>query len=214
MPAARRGSRDAADARTANDERPYVRRTLAPRRRRPRIALEGPPQRGTTRADRLSLHDEALHAERGTPRRPSESAPPDRTQGRSALKLLSDALGRGNGSSKRERPGDTPGPLCAPNEPRIPYASRTEALSQVGQPISDEPVGLHQDGENLPGGSGLHRQADLLLNDRRRRRPRERPEAERAAFTEAKEWASMGTSAQTEGPSLEVVPEASAAEAA
>jgi hypothetical protein len=39
-------------------------------------------------------------------------------------------------------------------------------------------------------------------------------QAERTAFAEAVEWASMGTSAQTEGPSFEVVPEASAAEAA
>ena len=39
-------------------------------------------------------------------------------------------------------------------------------------------------------------------------------QAERAAFAEAVSWASMGTSAQTEGASLEVVPEASAAEAA
>jgi integrase len=39
-------------------------------------------------------------------------------------------------------------------------------------------------------------------------------QAERTAFAEAVEWASMGTSGQTEGPSLEVVPEASAAEAA
>ena len=66
-PAACRGSRDAPDSRTANGERPHVPRTLAPRRRRPRIALEGPPQRGTTRADRLSLHNEALRPERGLP---------------------------------------------------------------------------------------------------------------------------------------------------
>ena len=36
----------------------------------------------------------------------------------------------------------------------------------------------------------------------------------RAAFAEAVSWASMGTSAQTEGPSREIVPEASAAQAA
>jgi hypothetical protein len=33
-------------------------------------------------------------------------------------------------------------------------------------------------------------------------------QAERAAFAEAVSWASMGTSAQTDGPSLEIVPEA------
>jgi hypothetical protein len=39
-------------------------------------------------------------------------------------------------------------------------------------------------------------------------------QAERAAFAEAVSWASMGSSAQTDGPSLEIAPEASAAEAA
>jgi integrase len=39
-------------------------------------------------------------------------------------------------------------------------------------------------------------------------------QAERAAFAEAVSWASMGTSAQTTAPSIEVVPEASAAQAA
>ena len=39
-------------------------------------------------------------------------------------------------------------------------------------------------------------------------------QSERAAFAEAISWASMGTSAQTDGHSLEIVPEASAAEAA
>jgi hypothetical protein len=63
-------------------ERPHLRRTLAPRRRRSRIALEGPPQRGTARADRLSRHDEALLPERRTRSRRPGGSPPDRTRGR------------------------------------------------------------------------------------------------------------------------------------
>ena len=74
-----------AGLKTGGGERTHFRRTLAPRRWRSWIALDRPSQRGTTRADRLSPHDEALRPERRTRSRPAASPAPGRTRRRPTL---------------------------------------------------------------------------------------------------------------------------------